>query len=300
MEAEWVSAMRRGDDEAAWAINDLVLAGRDRRFRDDPRLPYHLRWIWGGEAFTGADVLVRCYHGLGDTLMFARYLAPVRALARSLTVEAQPALCPIIARMGVADRVVPFDLGAPLPPAACTAEIMELPHALRLTPEAAARPPYLHAHSPGTSGGIGVCWQGGDWDPERSLPHACAAALLAGMNDPPVLLQPHATDLPVANPKGCSASIEDTASVIAGLQLVITIDSMVAHLAGALNRPTWLLLKHDADWRWMADRDDSPWYPAMRLFRQPSPGDWDSIIAAVTRELGAWPKAMPVHGRSSR
>ena len=290
MEAEWIAAMRRGDYETAWRISDQVLAGRDKRSRDDPRLPYHLRWVWGGESVAGKDVLIRCYHGLGDTLMFARYLAPLRKIAASLTVEAQPPLCPIIARMGVADRVVPFALDAPLPPAACTAEIMELPHALRLGPGAVAvaQPPYLQAEWVEPGGGVGVCWRGGDWDPERSLPEPLAALLLMGMAERPVLLQPYATDLPVANPSGCPVSLEDTASLIAGLELVITIDSMVAHLAGALNRPTWLLLKHDADWRWMADRDDSPWYPRMRLFRQASPGDWGSVIAAVRGALAAY------------
>jgi ADP-heptose:LPS heptosyltransferase len=69
------------------------------------------------------------------------------------------------------------------------------------------------------------------------------------------------------------------------LDLVISVDSAPAHLAGALARPTWLLLQSNADWRWMRDRTDSPWYPTMRLFRQPNPGDWDSVIAAVVRAL---------------
>ena len=89
----------------------------------------------------------------------------------------------------------------------------------------------------------------------------------------------------VLNPQGCPASIAQTASLIAGLDLVITVDSMVAHLAGALGRPTWLLLRHDADWRWMQHRADSPWYPSMRLYRQPAPGDWEAVIRQVAADL---------------
>jgi ADP-heptose:LPS heptosyltransferase len=81
--------------------------------------------------------------------------------------------------------------------------------------------------------------------------------------------------------------IEDTAATIAGLELVITVDTMVAHLAGALGRPTWLLLKHDADWRWMEGRSDSPWYPSMRLYRQTMPGDWTGVVARVVADLSA-------------
>jgi hypothetical protein len=69
------------------------------------------------------------------------------------------------------------------------------------------------------------------------------------------------------------------------LDVVICVDNMVAHLAGTLGRPTWLLLKHEADWRWMEARSDSPWYPSMRLFRQPSPGDWQSVVGMVGRAL---------------
>src|SRR3954454_12010069 len=80
----WSEAMRAGDFDTAWAVSDRVLAERDPATRDDPRLPYHLRWVWDGRRFDDRDVLVRCYHGLGDTIQFCRYLAPLRARVRSL------------------------------------------------------------------------------------------------------------------------------------------------------------------------------------------------------------------------
>ena len=89
---EWEAAMRRGDFAAAWRVNDAVLAARDPATRDDPALPYHQRWVWDGTPPDGADVLVRCYHGLGDTLMFSRYLPVLKRRAARLRVEVQPEL----------------------------------------------------------------------------------------------------------------------------------------------------------------------------------------------------------------
>src|SRR5690242_16871168 len=99
-----MAAMRRGDFAAAWRINDAVLAARDPRGRDDPRLPYHLRWVWDGRSVWDRHVLVRCYHGLGDTLQFARYLPALRARARSVTLECQPPLLPLLASLPAVDR----------------------------------------------------------------------------------------------------------------------------------------------------------------------------------------------------
>jgi ADP-heptose:LPS heptosyltransferase len=83
------------------------------------------------------------------------------------------------------------------------------------------------------------------------------------------------------------ADFADTAALLSLMDLVISVDTAVAHLAGALARPTWLLLPFSAEWRWLTQRTDSPWYPTLRLFRQPSPGDWDAVLAAVTRALDA-------------
>jgi hypothetical protein len=278
---QWMAAMRRGDDAAAWRIADQVLAARDPATRDDPSQPYHRRWVWDGRPLRGRHVLVRCYHGLGDTLQFVRFLPALRSRVASLTLEVQPALLPLLHGP---DRRTPFVLDAPSPPAECDIEIMELSHALRLPP-AALPPPYLHA-APAVieAGAIGLCWQSGGWNAARSIPPALLTPLLAGR--PAYSLQPAPCTLSVRNPGGCPPQIEATAALIAALGLVITVDTMVAHLAGALGRPVWLLLPHQADWRWGAGVH-TPWYPGMRLYRQPAPGDWNSVIARITADLMA-------------
>jgi hypothetical protein len=282
-EADWMAAMRHGDFAAAWAISDAVLAQRDPATRDDPTQPYHRRWVWDGRPFQGQDVLVRCYHGLGDTLQFLRYLPALRRLTAATTLEVQPALLPLLASYPGVDRLIPFQPAAPHQPAACDLEIMELAHALRLPPQS-LKPPYLHVGPDQRyPGAIGLCWQAGGWDQARSIPTPLLAPLLK-----PALalvsLCPAPSGPAFRNPAGCPAAIEATAALMAGLRLVITVDTMVAHLAGALGLPTWLLLKYDADWRWGQGPAGSPWYPDMRVFRQDKPGDWRAVIAAVEQE----------------
>ena len=278
--------MRAGRHAAAWAMQMAAIAARDPATRDDPALPYHLRWVWDGRPFDGRDVLVRCYHGLGDTLQFARYLPALAARARSVTVEAQARLVPLLAQMA-GMTVVPFDVARPHRPSDCDIEITELPLALRLAPDAVAMP-YLHwpaADLP--AGTIGLCAQAGDWDAERSIPPALLEPLCA--ERPCVMLTPGATDLPCLNPQGCPFDMGATAALVAGVDLVVTVDTMIAHLAGALGRPTWLLVKAEPDWRWDPARRDTPWYPTMRLYPQAARGDWSSVLATVRADLAASP-----------
>ena len=160
---------------------------------------------------------------------------------------------------------------------------MELAAALRIEP-ALLPPPYLRSSpaASGFDGAIGLCWQAGGWNPDRAIPAALFAPLT---RRPCITLCPGPTALAVMNPAGCPAAIADTASLLVSLRLVITVDTMIAHLAGALDVPTWLLLKHDSDWRWMKDRSGSPWYPSMRLYRQTSPGDWATVLSRVAADL---------------
>jgi hypothetical protein len=279
----WIDAMRAGRFDEAWAISERISAGRDPGSRDDRTLPYHLRWVWDGTSFDGKHVLVRCYQGLGDTIQFARYLPSLAARAASVTLEAQERLCGLLAGMAGIDRLVPFDPASPLPPAECEIEITELAFALR-EPPSRARPPYLRvapaALPPGT---IAICYAAGDWDPARSVPASLFGSICRSERCVTLVAEP--TELPVLNRGGCPWDIATTASLVAAADLVITVDTMVAHLAGAMAKPTWLLLKAEPDWRWSAEDSTSPWYPSMRLFAQPRPGDWPAVVEAVERAL---------------
>lgn len=287
-----MEAMRRGDFGAAHAVSDAVLANRDRGLCDDAHLPYHLRWVWNGGSFEGRDVLVRCYHGLGDTIQFARFLPELHRRAASVSLEVQPELFGLLATMEGIGRLIPFRPDAPARPAERTVEIMELAHALRLDALTATVPYFSVRAEPlarRTGLNVGLCWQSGGWDDARSVPFdilrkACA---IPGVHCWCLQHRPaHGYEAPAlrsAVPPG--ADVLTTAAVIAALDLVVTVDTMIAHLAGALGRRTWLLLKRDCDWRWMAGRGDSPWYPAMRLYRQQTEGDWGSPLARLRADL---------------
>ena len=294
----WVQAMRRGDFHAAWRASDRILAARDPATRDDPGLPYHLRWVWDGTPLDGRRVLVRCYHGLGDTVQFCRFLPVLARRAGSVRVEAQPELLPLMRQIPGVDAWIAFDPAHPAPPAEVDVELMELCYALRCLPRDATPAPYLTAaratewHESGGGASVGVCWEAGGWDPARSVPLPLLARALAGVA-PLVLLQRGpgaeqalADDAPrFVNPLDRSLDLVRTAELLAACARVVTVDTMVAHLAGAMGRPTALLLRRDADWRWLADGDSSPWYPTLRLFRQRIDGDWSVPLAGLRRWL---------------
>ncbi|GGB27170.1 hypothetical protein GCM10011380_15980 [Sphingomonas metalli] len=284
---DWAAAMRAGAYEEAWSYCGALLAARDPATRDDPTLPYHLRWVWDGRPFDAQSVLVRCYHGLGDTLQFARFLPLLAARAARVTVVAQPCLAPLLRRAFPGITIHPFDPARPLPPAACDLEIGELPFALRARPGdaradwASAIPDPLHR------GAIGLCHAAGEWDPDRSLPERLLAPIAAAHRCITLVAAP--SGLPVDNPAGCPLDMERTAALVAGCAQVVTVDTMIAHLAGALGRPVLLLLKAEPDWRWNPAARVSDWYPATRLFPQSRPGDWSRPVAAIVRALAPRP-----------
>ena len=275
--AHWLAAMHRGDWAGAWEVNDAVLASRDPATRDDPGRPYHERWVWDGRPLTGR-ALVRCYHGLGDTLQFWRYVAPLSAQA-DVVVEVQPAL---VSLLSGTVPLLPFDPAHPAPPRH-DVEIMELAHALRLPPSPA---PYLQARAMPLNLPrpiIGVCWAAWGLDATRSVPWPLLTPL--GQVGSVVSLQRGVAGGPWPDPLDGCMDVTATARLIMACDHVVTIDTMVAHLAGALGRPVSVLLKADADWRWMRSRDDSPWYASARLYRQPVPGDWATPVALLLNDI---------------
>lgn len=255
---------------------------------------------WQGEAIGGRTLLVHAEQGFGDVIQFARYLpaidgkvifqAPAR-LARLLS--SNPALPPIVPE------------GAAPQAADIVISLLSLP---ARTTVPASQPPYLFAeadraatwkHRIGASGfRIGINWQGfpGRFeDSGRSLPATMFRALA---DVPGVRLislqkgegegQAATAGFPIETLDGLDDGPDaflDTAAVMAGLDLVVTSDTSIAHLAGALGCPVWVALRRVPDWRWMLDREDSPWYPTMRLFRQDVDGDWPTVFTAIARAL---------------
>ncbi|HYZ32292.1 MAG TPA: hypothetical protein VE684_08425 [Crenalkalicoccus sp.] len=289
----WQRHMRRGDWAAAWRISDAVLAARGGA--RDWHAPRHLQAVWDGSPVDGRRILVRCYHGLGDTLQFIRFVPAVAARAAEVTVWAQPALIPLLRTMPGIGRLLPLHDGTPEAEYDFDLEIMELAHLLRVTPASLpAAVPYLHPprqpRPPGGRLALGLVWRAGEWDPRRSIPFDLLRPLAEIPGVALHLLQrgPALAECPAGF--GVEAGSDDplaAASAMTALDLVVTVDSMPAHLAGALGIPVWTLLAEPADWRWMERRTDTPWYPTMRLFRQERPRDWAPVIARVTEALRA-------------
>jgi hypothetical protein len=286
---EWIARISQGDFEGAWRASDRI---RSRtRWPTDVRLARHRQQIWDGTDLRGRRVLIRCYHGLGDTIQFIRYACMVKARASEVIVWVQPRLLPLLETARGVDRWLALHDGSPEVEYDVDVEIMELPYVFRTTlatiPSAV---PYLWASPPALGGRrprIGIVWRAGDWDACRSIPFDRLAPLLYvdGVSWYQLQHPVHATERhPALRPIDCNG-IQRTADYMSALDLVITIDSMSAHLAGALGLTVWTLLPHQADWRWMESRCDTPWYPTMRLFRQPAPGDWDTVIEDVRHRL---------------
>jgi len=254
---------------------------------------------WHGEPLDRRRLLVRAEQGMGDTIQFCRYL-PLLAARGTVTVEVQPGLQRLLAPLGLPTIAV----GDPLPPFDLYCPLLSLPRILADAPP----PPYLTAEPDrvarwrariGTHGRrIGIAWQGNPTaatERGRSIPLQAFLPLAQLPGVRLISLQKHhgleqlAPGLPIETlgddfDLGPDAFV-DTAAAMQSLDLVITSDTSIAHLAGALARPVWVALRHVPDWRWMLDRPDSPWYPTMRLFRQQTRGDWGGVFDAMAREL---------------
>lgn len=286
--------MRAQQFARAWTIADRDLATLRMSGPAKHEGPRHLQRIWRGEELAGRTVLVRCYHGLGDTIQFARFLPALSRVAREVIVWCQPPLCGLIGRMPGVGRVLPLHESAPDVDFDVDIEIMELAHALRAdTDDVRMRGPYLAAVGPPVSLtrhaglSVGLVWRVGNWDRRRELP----ASLVRTLVSPGVVaysLQPDLDATEVAEVGAhdvSSPDIEVLAGTLRALDLVITVDTMVAHLAGALGCETWIMLHAACDWRWPAAGQRTYWYPRARLFHQRHPGDWSGVVAELAQCL---------------
>lgn len=298
--AAWLEAIRAGDWEAAWRQTDrLELPRRARQAQPGfEAQPHHL--VWDGTPWAGRSVRVRCLHGLGDTLQFMRFVPSLHAQARELHFLVQPVLLKLLSGAPGLGQVLTAWTEHP-PPAEVELEVMELAYAVRATSRDVALPyPHLSAQVaarrtlalPERRPRIALFWSASDYDLSRSPPLESLEPLLCtggvqfcSLQQGPAAHDPALDRWPVVRLSAHTQEIADLAAALLEMDLVISVDGMPAHLAATLGRPTWILLKHDADWRWMRDRRDSPWYPSARLFRQPTPGDWHSVTHEVAQAL---------------
>ena len=204
-------------------------------------------------------------------------------------------LVPLLRTLDGIDRLLPLHDGSPEIDYDVDVEVTELPFVFRTTLESIpARIPYLSVSPAPIDGAIprvGIAWRCSDWEPTRSIPFAQLRPLLDvdGVRWMSVQHGRRPDEFHPALVDVSRGSLLEAARQIAALDLLVTIDSMPAHLAGALGKPVWTLLLQRADWRWMEDRADSPWYPTMRLFRQRCEGNWTELLARVSEELRGAP-----------
>ncbi len=271
-----------------------------RRHEDRPR--------WDGGDPNGRTLLVHDEQGAGDAIQFVRYVPLLRDRGARVVVECDPRLTGLFRDVDGAAEVVAR--GAALPPFDACVALMSLPGLMDTTVDTIpAGSPYLTADPDrvaawrqrlGEGGGlrVGLAWAGNPIHPldrTRSMPARHLARLLAVEGVRFVSLQvdergAELADLPAGAVRDVAPLIDDfadTAALVSVLDLVISVDTAVVHLAGALGRPVWVLLAAAPDWRWLRDREDSPWYPTARLFRQPMAGDWDSVMDRVAAALAA-------------
>lgn len=231
---------------------------------------------WRGEDLAGRRLLVVTEQGLGDQIQYARFLPQLVARGAQVTFACAPSLAPLFDGLGA--TLAPVTEGFALPDADYWTMMMSLPLRLGLTLEQVSGAPYLAARGAPAAGGVGVVTRGAAShanDRFRSLDPTSAAELLALGRD----LAPEATG---------AKDFLDTARIVAGLDLVISIDTSVAHLAGAMGKPVWILLSAvETDWRWLRGREDSPWYRSARLYRQAAAGDWAPVMRRVAADLAA-------------
>lgn len=270
---------------------------------------------WKGEPLEGSRILLYAEQGLGDTLQFVRYVPVVAALGANVFLEVQPCLQGLLARTPGATDVI--SCGAPLPAFDWQCPLLSLPWALGTSLDTIpAQVPYVYAdpsrverwqqrlfpaqelaRARGNALRVGLVWAGSSSHPNDLWRSISLEQLAPLTNIEAATFYSLQVGAPAEQVKllGARARLidlhdelkefEDTAAIIANLDLVISIDTSVAHLAGAMGKAVWILLQKSNDWRWLLGREDSPWYPTARLFRQSKLGEWQEVMTRVEEEL---------------
>ncbi len=275
--------------------------------KNNPR-PLYSQALWDGSNLNGRTILIHGEQGFGDAIQFIRYVPLIQQRGGRVMVGCRAPLLRLFSTISGIERVV--GSGGFIPEFDVYVPLMSLPYLLGTTLETIpAQIPYLAAPEskilletpPGTQKKVGIAWAVGNKDRSLLSKRSCELSDFLPLLDTPRLtfysLQkgPRVIDLQqLDDPKRLQdlnnqlRNFADTAAAITQLDLVITVDTAVAHLAGALGKPVWVLLPFAPDWRWMLGRDDSPWYPTMRLFRQERPMDWSGVLRQVTEALQGW------------
>lgn len=270
----WTCWMLLGEFERAWRESDVVGASFNREAMRHAR-----------------SISIRCLRGFGDAIQFLRYAPALAAETGSVTVHAPRAMHPLLRRLKSIENVLTLEEKS-----SCEADIecSDLPYFFRTTPIAIPPVadfswPRAECNAAGEFRRVGIVWAAGAWNPERSVPVEFLRSLaeIPGVTLFSLQRLPHFLSAAPAIPdflhnlESGEQSILATAESILSLDLVISVDTMVAHLAASLGKPVWLLLPRRGDWRWMLDRDDSPWYPGLRVIRQPRDGGWLSVMETL-------------------
>jgi tetratricopeptide (TPR) repeat protein len=311
-----LSLLAAGDFSRGWVEHEW----RFRRARA-PAGAIDRGAAWAGEPLAGKTIVLHAEQGFGDTIQFVRYAPLVAALGATVVLEVPGVLTRLMGSVAGVAQV--FASGVPWPRYDWHCSLMSLP--LRFATEVATIPaavPYvtadsadcarfrnLHGHDRPL---VGLVWAGGAHhgdmdsyliDRRRSVPVEALAPLAATDLVQFVSLQKDFAIRPniaMSDPMPWVEDFADTAAVIAGLDLVIAVDTAVAHLAGAMGKTVWLLSRYDGCWRWGDRQCETPWYPKMRIFRQDRPADWDGVIAMVAKALTLWSTAFNSGVRAGR
>ncbi len=316
-----LTRLRMGDWRRGWPGYEA--RWRFREVHRSPRVFTQPRWQ--GEALNGLRVLLHAEQGLGDTIQFCRFVSLVAARGGRVILQVQQPVYRLMqslaaVRAGLAHVI---ELSDRLPECEFECPLMSLPAVFQTTTETVPWPgAYLGADPVMTAEKwiefpsqtmpngrrVGVAWAGNPnykADRQRSIRLSTLLPLLQSANVTWVALQKGspAEEL-AALPDGVvvldgsshDRDLAETAALLATLDLVITTDTCIAHLAGAMDKPVWILLPHLADWRWMQQTETTPWYPAARLIRQRHPGDWDGVVRQILEELGGLPEQLRQRG----